>query len=79
MKQNVKKKKEIPAAVVRAAWGSVAEVAAAQIQDFLDSPKEGRMNTPSTLGGNWQFRTQKSDFTPELAKKIRRLNRMYNR
>lgn len=76
---NVKKKKEIPMAVVRAAWSSVASVAAAQIQDFLDSPADGRMNTPSVLGGNWQFRTKKSDFTPELAKKIRRLNRLYNR
>ena len=76
---SVKRKKDIPAAVIRAAWGSVAQVAAAQIQDFLDSPKEGRMNTPSTLGGNWQFRTQKSDFTPELAKKIKKLNRRYNR
>ena len=75
----VRKKKDIPAAVVRAAWSSVAEVAAAQIQDFLDSPREGRMNTPSTLGGNWQFRTKTSDFTPGLAKKIRRLNRLYNR
>ena len=76
---NVKKKKEIPMAVVRAAWSSVASVAAAQIQDFLDSLADGRMNTPSVLGGNWQFRTKKSDFTPELAKKIRRLNRLYNR
>ena len=76
---NVKKKKDIPMAIVRAAWGSVAQVAAAQIQDFLDSDGDGRMNTPSTLGGNWQFRTRESDFTPELAKKIRRLNRLYNR
>ncbi len=76
---NVKKKKDIPMAIVRAAWGSVAQVAAAQIQDFLDSDGDGRMNTPSTLGGNWQFRTRESDFTSELAKKIRRLNRLYNR
>lgn len=76
---NVKKKSEIPMAVIRAAWGSVAAVAAAQMQDFLGSPKSGRMNTPSTLGGNWQFRTKTEDFTPELAKKIRRLNRLYNR
>ncbi len=76
---NVKKKSEIPMAVVRAAWGSVAMVAAAQIQDFLDSPKCDRMNTPSTLGCNWQFRTQEGDFTPELAKKIRKLNKIYNR
>ena len=76
---NVKKKKDIPMAVVRAAWGSIAMVAAAQIQDFLGSGRDGRMNTPSTLGCNWQFRTHESDFTPELAKKIRKLNKMYNR
>lgn len=76
---DVKRKKDIPAAVIRSAWGSVAEVAAAQIQDFLESPREDRMNTPSTLGGNWQFRTKKTDFTPELAKRIKKLNRLYNR
>lgn len=76
---DVKKKKEIAPAVIRAAWSSVAEVAVAQIQDFLDSPPDGRMNTPSTLGCNWQFRTKESDFTPELAKKIKKLNKIYNR
>lgn len=76
---NVKKKSEIPMAVVRSAWSSVAEVAVAQMQDFLDSPKEDRMNTPSTLGTNWQFRAESKQFTPELAKKIRKLNKMYNR
>ncbi|MDE6774893.1 MAG: 4-alpha-glucanotransferase, partial [Ruminococcus sp.] len=76
---NVKKKSDIQMAVVRAAWGSIAEVAAAQMQDFLDSPKSARMNTPSTLGTNWQFRTKSEQFTPELTKKIRRLNKIYNR
>ncbi len=76
---NVKKKKDIPMAVIRQTWGSIAMVAAAQIQDFLDSGKDGRMNTPSTLGNNWQFRTHSSDFSPTLAKKIKKLNRMYNR
>ncbi len=76
---NVKKKKDIAWGVIRAAWGSVAEVAVAQMQDFLDSPKDDRMNTPSTLGENWKFRTQESDFTPELAKKIKKLNKIYNR
>lgn len=76
---SVKKKKDIPDAVIRAAWGSVACVAVAQIQDFLGSDKSGRMNTPSILGGNWQFRTHEEDFTSDLAKKIRKLNRLYNR
>lgn len=76
---NVTKKREIAPAVIRAAWSSVAMVAAAQIQDFLDSPPDDRMNTPSTLGCNWQFRTKESDFTPALAKKIKKLNKLYNR
>lgn len=76
---NVKKKSEIPMAVVRTAWSSIAQTAVAQIQDFLGSGKDGRMNTPSTLGGNWQFRTHEKDFTHELAKKIRKLNKLYNR
>ena len=76
---NVKKKSQIPSAVIRAAWGSTAETAAAQMQDFLDSPRSARMNTPSTLGGNWQFRTKPEDFTPELAKEIKKLNKLYNR
>lgn len=76
---NVKRKSDIPMALIRAAWASVAEVAVAQMQDFLDSPKDARMNTPSTLGSNWQFRTSSEQFTPELAKKIRKLNKIYNR
>ncbi len=75
----VLKKKDIPWAVIRAAWSSVASVAVAQIQDFLDSDAASRMNTPSVLGGNWQFRTKAEDFSPKLAKKIYKLNRMYNR
>lgn len=75
----VKKAEKIPYAIIKSAWGSIAETAVAQIQDFLGSPAEGRMNTPSTLGINWQFRTLESDFTPKLASKIKKLNKIYNR
>lgn len=73
------KKTQIPDAMVAACWGSIAELAVAQMQDFLHEAKDGRMNTPSTLGGNWQYRTNTTDFTPALAKEIRRLNRTYGR
>ncbi|MBQ8435930.1 MAG: 4-alpha-glucanotransferase [Oscillospiraceae bacterium] len=76
---NVKKKKDIPKGILRVTWSSVAQIAVAQMQDFLGSGKSGRMNTPSTLGINWQFRTKAEDFTPKLAKKILKLNKMYNR
>ncbi len=70
---------DLPAAMIRAAWSSTAQLVVAQMQDFLDAGPEGRMNTPSTTGGNWQYRTVTSDFTPRLAKHIHRMNALYNR
>lgn len=76
---NIKKKKDIPKGMIKAAWSSVARIAVAQIQDFLESDPTSRMNTPSTLGGNWQFRTKEEDFSEKLSKKILKLNKIYNR
>ena len=65
--------------MVAACWQSIAELAVAQMQDFLHEDSTCRMNTPSVLGGNWQYRTESTDFTPELAASIRKLNRTYGR
>lgn len=75
----VKKEKQLPKAMLRAAWGSTARIAIAQMQDFLDAPPSARINTPSTLGGNWVYRTQSADFTEKLQKKILSLNETYGR
>ncbi len=75
----VSKKSHIPDAMVAACWQSIAELAVAQMQDFLHEDGTCRMNTPSVLGGNWQYRTESTDFTPELAAAIRKLNRTYGR
>ena len=66
----VKKKKDIPKNIIKQTWASVAQTAIAQMQDFLNSDASARMNTPSTLGNNWQFRTSEDDFTDKLAKRI---------
>ena len=70
---------DLPAEILRSTWRSIADLAVAQMQDFLDAGPEGRMNTPSTTGNNWQYRTLTSDFTPRLAKRIYRMNELYNR
>ena len=75
----VKKLKKLPRAMLRAAWGSTARIAVAQMQDFLDAPPSARINTPSTLGGNWVWRTKQSDYTAKLAGKIRDLNADFGR
>lgn len=70
---------DLPNEIIRAVWSSTAELAVAQMQDFLDVGADGRMNTPSTVGSNWQYRTLNTDFTGRLAKWIFHMNELYNR
>ena len=75
----VSRNKDIPWAMIRLAWSSVSDTAIAQMQDFLELGSDARMNIPSTLGGNWQWRARQGVFTDELAEKILALTKMYNR
>ncbi len=65
--------------IIRCAWASVANVAIAQMQDFLGLGNKTRMNFPSTLGGNWQWRMLEGVATDELAAKIKDLTKLYGR
>lgn len=64
---------------IRGIWSSVADVAIAQMQDFLNIGNEGRMNLPSSLGGNWSWRVKGESLNEELMNKIARLNYRYGR
>lgn len=64
---------------IRAALGSVADTAVIPMQDYLGLGNEARINTPSTLGDNWKWRMKPDACTPKLAKKIRKVTRMYGR
>ena len=44
------------------------------MQDLLGLGKEARMNTPSTLGGNWTWRVDKADLTQALAEKLKTMS-----
>lgn len=63
---------------IKAAWSSVANLAVAQMQDFLELGDEGRMNTPSTLG-NWTWRVRKDMLTKELSSEIYDMTKTYYR
>jgi 4-alpha-glucanotransferase len=65
--------------LIRAVWSSVADIAVAPIQDLLNLGGEARMNFPSTLGGNWEWRMKEEDLSPSLAEKVRELNWLYLR
>lgn len=65
--------------MMRGAWSSVGALAIVPMQDLLGLGAKGRMNTPATLGGNWQWRMESDALTGKLAKKIYRYMQMYGR
>ncbi len=64
---------------IRAAYMSTADVAIITMQDLLGIGSEGRINTPSTLGFNWQWRYSKKTYDKRLAKKIAKMTECYDR
>ena len=65
---------------IRAALGSVADLAVVPMQDYLNLGSEARINTPSTLGGNnWRWRMTKDQMDMALAQKMARLTKLYGR
>jgi len=66
-------------ALIRGVWSSVAVFALAPMQDFLDLGGEARMNFPSRLGGNWEWRMKKEDMSDGLSKRLQEFNGMYLR
>lgn len=64
---------------IRLAYASVSNLAIIPIQDFLGLDSNSRMNTPSTIAGNWCFRIEPGVLTPKLSNKIRELTMVYGR
>ncbi len=75
----IKDKSEVSNALICTALSSVCEMAIIPIQDYLDLGGEARMNIPSTLGGNWQFRIKKDDINKKLEEKIAKMTKTYRR
>lgn len=71
--------RDFPWDLIRAAWSSVAVFAITPMQDVLGLGGEARMNFPSKLGGNWEWRMREDDMNGDLAERIQKLNYLYNR
>jgi 4-alpha-glucanotransferase len=65
--------------MMRGAWSSVGELAIVPMQDLIGCGSKARMNTPSTLGGNWEWRATADQITGKLAKRLYRYMQMYGR
>jgi 4-alpha-glucanotransferase len=65
--------------LIRACWASVAVMALAPFQDFLDLGNEARMNYPGNPSGNWSWRMPDESMNPSLRERIKELNYIYGR
>lgn len=66
-------------AMVILAMNSVSDLCIIPMQDYLCLSEEARINTPSTLGGNWTWRMERGDFPDSLCRKIRDITRLSGR
>ena len=64
---------------IRLALASVADTCIIPMQDYLVLGHEARINMPSTLGGNWEWRMKKGSFTKDLAREIKEITTLYCR
>lgn len=61
------------------AMSSVSDLCIIPAQDYLCLPNTARINTPSTIGINWQWRMKKGAFDDKLCEKIFRMTKLYGR
>jgi 4-alpha-glucanotransferase len=65
--------------LIRAALGSVANMAIVPLQDLLELGHEARMNMPGRSGGNWQWRYWAGALTDDVRDRLRELTVLYAR
>jgi 4-alpha-glucanotransferase len=62
--------REIHWSFIQAILTSVAEIAVVPLQDVLGLGSEARMNLPGRAKGNWRWRFEERQLTPELLKRL---------
>lgn len=70
---------DFTAQFIRTAMASVGDTVIIPMQDWLQLGAEARINTPSTLGGNWVWRMLPEAASPELAQRIAKMTLLYSR
>lgn len=76
---HIKRIEQIPKAMLRAAYGSVAETVIFQMQDILELDDTARMNEPSTVGTNWRWRMKRDAFGKKEVKRLKKYCKIYGR
>ena len=69
----------ITQAMIRGIHSSVSDYSIVTMQDLLDKDASSRMNVPSTVGGNWEWRMLAEDLTEEKKEFLKDLTNRYAR
>jgi len=70
---------DVPWALIRQAYMSVARIAVVPMQDLLGLGPEARMNMPSLAQGNWAWRVRPEALTDDLAARLKKMTALYGR
>lgn len=65
--------------MIRLCFSAKSRLAIVPLQDLLRLGSDSRMNSPGLDRGNWQFRLCKSELTPSVFSRLKRLNNRYSR
>jgi 4-alpha-glucanotransferase len=65
--------------LIEAAFRCNSVIAIIPMQDLLCLDSEARMNIPSTIGGNWDWRLNKEEVTEEIKRRLIELTDLYHR
>jgi 4-alpha-glucanotransferase len=65
--------------LLRLAWGSVADLAVAPVQDVLSLGREARMNVPGDPTGNWRWRLRPGQLDEPLLARLAELTETFER
>ena len=76
---NRRNDEKITEAMIRGIYSSVSDYAIVTMQDLLDKDATSRMNVPSTVGGNWEWRMLAEDLTEERKEFLRNITIRYSR
>jgi 4-alpha-glucanotransferase len=71
--------KQINWDMIRAVWGSVADLAIASAQDILGLDSTARMNLPGSQDANWQWRMREGEWNDAASEKLAGLTKLYGR
>lgn len=76
---HIKRVDQIPKAMLRLAYSSIADTVIFQMQDILELDDSARMNMPSTVGTNWRWRMREGAFSEKEIRRLKKYCKTYAR